>query len=284
MSFLGEDKSTAERGVGRHDLGLDRCTPVQQRFRALLALHLLNTNAAEAPRRIYSASSLLLYDLTVSPRYDELLFIIPPATRNALGRLMAPLGFLESGMPGLRMVGAHDNVAYHILHLPTGARMTLAGGSDFPSPAEIRHRGPDAGRSPSMSDYPGPDVPLDPVESAALAAIPAMAPGIQVLLAALVSRLAACDPRRRWAMGQWWQDPLKRPTLAGYRYDESMYLWGSGTDWELRWCKHPRPTDVVACLTDPRAGVPGVTATECRNGWTLEVNGSKLSLHYGETR
>lgn len=284
-SFTGEDKPTAEAGVGRHDLGLDRCTPRQQRFRALLALHLFNTHLRgfPLPSHVYSARAFLSYSMTVSPRYDHLLFIIPPAIENALGRLMAPRCLLRYGMPGLRIVAAHDHRAYHIVHLPTGARMTLASQVDFPSEAEVRRRGPRVGLW-TAQDYPGTDTPPAAGEQAALDAVPPMTPGIQALLAGLVSRLDARDPQKRWAIGQWWQDPLRRPKPARYRYDDSMYLWGSGADWELRWLKHPQPEDVVACLTESRIGVPGAAATECRDGWTISLDQSTLSLRYGATR
>ncbi|GAB3474292.1 hypothetical protein [Amycolatopsis cihanbeyliensis] len=284
--FTGEEKPTAEAGAGRRDLGLDRCTPSQQRLRALLALHLFNAHLRGpnvGPSHVYSAHTFLAYSMTVSPRYDRLLFIIPPAVENALGRLMAPRTLIRHGMPGLRMVAAHDYHTYHIVHLPTGARMTLANRVNFLTETEIQRQGFRRGRR-TLQDYAGPDTPLDPAEQAALDAIPPMTTGVRVLLAALVSRLNARDPQKRWAVGQWWQDPLRRPEPAGYRHDELMYLWGSGADWELRWLKHPRPTDVVACLTEPRIGVPGATATKGRRGWTIRLGQSTLSLRYGAVR
>ncbi len=103
-SYTGEDKLAAKAGLGRRCLGLDRCTPAQRRFRALMALHLFNDYGSEVVgRKIYSAHAFLSYDMIASPWYDQMVFIVPMAVRNAFSRLAATGGNLRTGMPGLRL-------------------------------------------------------------------------------------------------------------------------------------------------------------------------------------
>jgi hypothetical protein len=59
-------------------------------------------------------------------------------------------------------------------------------------------------------------------EDDALASVPPMTADTLALLSGLVSRIGLGDPGRRWALGNWFADPLDR-TLA----------W-SGADW-LPW-------------------------------------------------
>lgn len=196
----------------------------------MLALHLFNAHLRDTgPGRSYvrSARTFLSYGMTVSPRSDRLLVIVPSAVDNAVGRLMAPPAELAYNVPGLRLAAAHDFKTYHIVHLPTGARMTLASRPDYESEQRIHQRGPRAGQW-STREFATLDAALTPVGQEALQAIPPMTVGAETLLAALASRMSTSDPGGRWAMGHWWTDPLLRSEPPGYTHDGLMYLWGCG--------------------------------------------------------
>ncbi|MEV6447651.1 hypothetical protein [Amycolatopsis sp. NPDC051716] len=284
-AYTGEDKKAAEAGVGRGGLGVTHCSPVQRRFRATLAVHLFNENNGKPPfsdAELHSARAFLSYTMTVSPRYDELLCIVPGALENALSRLSSSSSDPRHRVPGLRVAASAPYQAYHLVDLVTGGRMTLARQSAYPSIADIRSGKP--GKSSSWArEWPGLDVAISPVERAVRARIPAMTEEIEALLAALVACLDARDPAGEWALGLWWTDPLRRSITAGH--DGGISLWGSGGRWELAWTEHPDPDDIVGCLTDPHIGVPGAAAVRLSaHVREIRLGSSVLTLRYGVSR
>ncbi|MEV4600797.1 hypothetical protein AB0K15_25800 [Amycolatopsis sp. NPDC049253] len=283
-SYTGEDKASAAAGVGRGGLGLDLCSPQQRRFRALLALFLFNANVPDTPfDDQHSANAFLAYTMTVSPRFDTLVCLVPGAVENAVGRLLASPGpdSLQYGVPGLRVEAAVDFRTYHLVHLPTGAKMVVASRPDFPLLSDIQNAGPHLDTW-SANTFVGADIPLADVEREALSRLPAMPAGIERILAALVTRLDARDPARKWAVGNWWYDPLGRPFPPGYRHNGKISLWGQRPKWALRWNGWPRPEDIVGCLTAPIVGVDRLTARQLSPAeFVIELDGCSLSLKYG---
>ncbi|MEU9686764.1 hypothetical protein [Amycolatopsis japonica] len=281
-SYTGEDKPSAKAGVGRGDLGLDRCSPQQRRFRALLAMYLFNANMANTPfDGQHSANAFLSYTMTVSPWYDTFVCVLPGAVDNAVGRLLAsPTDGLQYGVPGLRVTAAIDFKTYHLVHLPTGATMVLASRPDFPPVSEIQRICPYR-ETWSAEHYVGAEIQLAEVEREALSRIPSMPSGVERILAALVARLDVRDPSGKWAMGMWWYDPLVRSRPQEYRRGRKIALWGRGSTWELRWNGWPSPEDLIACLTEPVIGVPHLTSTQRSSSeWVITLDGCRLTLRY----
>lgn len=283
-SYTGEDSKAAKAGLGRGDLGFARCSPAQRRLRAALAVHLFNDGFPQstfARAGLHSVATFLAYTMTVSPRYDDLVCIVPHALENAVGRLMSMTGDGTPRFPGLRLAAVANFEAYHIVDLVTGGRLTLATQSAYPSIDEVRRRAPGRDRS-RLRKWPGIDIALFPAERLARAAVPAMSVEIETLLAALVARLSIEHPAGRWSLGLWFTDPLRRPLPAGFSHDGRMSLWESGHRWELRWCEHPRPEDIVGCLTDFEVGLPGASAVQfSAYEWEIRLGSAVLTLRYG---
>lgn len=284
-TYTGEDKTAAGAGVGRGDLGVTRCSSEQRRFRAALAVHLFNDDYGAGPfsaTGLHSARAFLSYTMTLSPRYDELVCLVPGALENVLGRLMSSSTDPDHRVPGLRLAAAADYQVYYLVDLITGGRLTLAKQSSYPSIAAIHGGGRSRSSSP-VREYPGLDTAISPAERAARAQVPSMRAEIEILLAALVACLDARDPAGNWALGMWWTDPLRRPYPADH--GGRMSLWGSGRRWELRWAEHPYPDDIVGCLTDPIVGVPEASAVRLSAyDYEIRLGSSVLSLRYGASR
>ena len=106
-----------------------------------MAVHLFNENNGRTPfsfADLHSSRAFLSYTMTVSPRYDELLCIVPGALENALYRLLSSSSDPGHRIPGLRVAAAADYQAYYLVDLVTGGRLTLAKQSLYPSMAEIQ--------------------------------------------------------------------------------------------------------------------------------------------------
>ncbi|MDT8916082.1 hypothetical protein [Amycolatopsis sp. PS_44_ISF1] len=259
-SYTGEDKASAEAGVSRDGLGLDRCSPQQRRFRALLAIYLFNANVPDTPFDTqHSATAFLSYTMTVSPWFNTFVCVVPGAAENAVGRLLASSARddLRYGVPGLRVAAGIDFGTYHLAHLPTGAKMVVTRRTDFPPLSELQRLGPYR-KTWSSEHYVGAEVPMAEVEHEALSRVPSMPSGMERILAALVARLDVRDPSDKWALGLWWYDPLLRPSTHDHQRRHRFALWGQGPKWELRWNGWPQPEDVIACLTAPVIGVSGL--------------------------
>lgn len=169
------------------------------------------------------------------------------------------------GLPGLCLQDTRTD-AFVLRHLVTGARMTIT--DRPPVPAfdvdfeerrgvwNVRHG-------------------LTSQEDDALANVPPMTADTLALLSGLVSRIGLCDPGRRWALGNWFADPLDR-TLAWSRADRR--LWGHGDRWELTWSSFPFHRDVAMALTDPQAGIAGAQAVQGRRDWDVRLGNAVLTL------
>ncbi|MFE9575354.1 hypothetical protein ACFYO1_03130 [Nocardia sp. NPDC006044] len=291
MAYTREDCMAAGAGISRAGIklgtaGLTDCTPQQRRFRALFALSLLNFDSAGRPQpmvSVYNASTFLCYSMVVSPRFDRLVFIVPGAAENVVGRVLGSPSSLRSGVPGLRLeavgkaFGRTYGESFHLLHLPTGARVIVAASSNFEAIANCA-------RDPETLDhFPGPDLPLADVEREALEGVPAMTFEIEALLAALVSYLDVRDPERQWATGMWWGDPIGRPKRPGLApsFERFAQLWGYGDSWKLKWNGYPYPEDLISCFTSSTVGLPGASAVKQADAWRIRLGESSLMLQYG---
>ncbi|WP_338765871.1 hypothetical protein V7968_41475 [Nocardia vulneris] len=291
MAYTREDCMAAAAGISRAGIGLcatglSDCTPQQRRFRALFALSLFNFDSAGRSQpmvSVYNASTFLCYSMVVSPRFDRLVFVVPGAAENVVGRLLGSPSSLRSGVPGLRLeaIGKAFGRAYgecfHLLHLPTGARAVVTASSNFEAIANC------ARGTTVLDRFPGPDLPLADVEREALDGVPAMTPESEALLAALVSYLDVRDPGRQWATGMWWWDPIGRPKRAGLApsFERFAQLWGCGDTWELKWNGYPYPEDLISCFTSSTVGLPGASAVKQADGWCVRLGKSSLTLLYG---
>ncbi|WP_157119617.1 hypothetical protein [Nocardia xishanensis] len=285
-TYTGEDAPSAKAGVGRKTVGLVDFTDQQRRFRALLALSLFNFDSAGRQHPIvsvYNASTFLSYTMTVSPRFDLLVFVVPGAPENAVGRLLGSPTYPDTGVPGLRLFAAGKAAGralgecFHLLHLPTGARAVVTASSTF----ETAHNAD----GPIDDRYPGPDMPLTDVERAAVDGVPPMTVEIETILAALVSYLNVRDPDRRWATGTWWWDPFHRPPRPGLArpFERFSQLWGTDKTWELSWNGYPYPEDLAACFTAPMIGLPQASFVQERGRAHIRLGSSSLTLVYGGT-
>jgi hypothetical protein len=207
-------------------------------------------------------ASLTHYDLTLSPRRDDLVLIT--STPSNVLQYLVPRG-KSVGLPGLRLEEARAD-AFVVRHLVTGARMTVTDyarvspfGDDFEVPRRV------------WTVQHG----LTSQEHEALVGLPPMTDDTLALLSGLLSRIGLCDPERRWALGNWFVDPLDR-TLGWSRVGRR--LWGYGDWWELTWNSFPFHDDVAMALTDPQAGIVGAHAVQGRRGWDVRLGNAVLAL------
>ncbi|WP_309030899.1 hypothetical protein [Streptomyces alfalfae] len=267
-AFSGEHRQAAAQAVPRGcaDLGFDSYAPCQQRLRALLALGIFNSGPLQQWPGTWGMGSLTHYDVTFSPRHDDLV-LITPTPSNVL-QYLVPRGKL-GGVPGLRLQEARAD-AFVLRHLVTGARMTI---TDRP-PVPAFDGGFEEHRR-VWTVHHG----LTSHEQEALADVPPMTEDALALLSGLVARIGLCDSDQRWALGNWFADPLDR-TLAWNR--RGRRLWGHGDWWELTWSSFPFHDDVAMALTDPRAGVAGAQAVQGRRGWDVRLGSGVLALRTDE--
>jgi hypothetical protein len=272
-AYTGEHIVAARQGVGRNgDLGLDRCSIPQQRLRTLLATHLFNAGDTGVLVGTSIVSTLTHYTLTMSPRFDDLVVVAecPTNVPNGVGKDTAEL-------PGLRLSHLDDNETYRLVHLPTGARMTVTGRRrtlfDDTCFASYSRASRDGRR------WWTPDVPLTPTERDSLRFNPVPPDGVAQILRALVTRLSARDVSGRWAIGYWFYDPLRRPKATGFNdYRLRRRLIGAGPHWHLQWNGYPYPKDVAAMLLDTTAGLPGIKATGTGRYFDLVLGGETLRI------
>ncbi|MFE9738625.1 hypothetical protein [Streptomyces sp. NPDC006477] len=273
MDFTGEREEGARAGVARDgSLGVDTCQDGQRFLRALLALGLFNRWGLGdiRPPAQWGIHTLVAYDITVSPRHNRLV-LVTDVPHNVAPYLL-PSCDGGSALPGLRLkefCGRHTYVTHH---LPTGAELVVTG----------NHSGTWSGnRRPSPHwDFYEADKSLTATERAQLKQVPAMSLDAARLLAGLATRIASRDPRGRWAIGNWFSDPLDRP---GWHNDGSTkrygkQLWGAGDCWTLRWNGFPYTRDVAASLTAPLIGVPGASAHDAGDHLYVRLGRATLSL------
>lgn len=97
----------------------------------------------------------------------------------------------------------------------------------------------------------------------------------------LATRTATQDPKGRWAIGNWFSDPLRR---SGWLNDgsEERYgkqLWGAADRWTFRWNGFPYVEDVATSLTPHQIGIPGATMHDAGDRVEVRLGDATLSLH-----
>ena len=263
-AYTGEPIAAAKPGIARDkSIGLDACSSEQKQLRALLALGFLNC----WPRPSADAGSSLFvlncYTITVSPRFERLV-LLTQAPSNIVGRLTC-----SAGLPGLRMQERRGYTTYVLRHLPTDAELIVTS----------KASGMPTGKDRTSTDpFPTPDIPVTATEQEQLASIPSMTQHAQTLLAGIFCRLDARDPRRQWAIGHWYVDPLRRSNVAQPRRrtfgGRPPVLRGQDNQWTLQWEGYPYPADLAAALTDPVCGVRGTR---------IVTNGERSGVGLGAT-
>ncbi|MFD6073732.1 hypothetical protein [Amycolatopsis lurida] len=185
--------------------------------------------------------------MIVSPRADELVI-----RSNASDNLTS--WFVRSiegkGVPGLRLECRPNGSAFCLIHVPTGARMTITSAGE---PSGCGARVHDHGWR--ADHWLTTETPIRQDELVALAGIPPRTRDATTLLAALLVRLEARDPGGNWAIGSWWYDPLGRAPRLDDVGDTHRRLWGANDHWTLEWNEYPREADLIRALTDPVAGI-----------------------------
>ena len=274
-AHTGEELLSAVAGLtpdGR--IGLDDCTPRQQFLRFLLAMYLFNTRSIGAPPSWREVFTALSYTMTISPRFDDL--IIFTDTPDNLVQYFADPPY-ERGIPGLRFLEGDDFGHHRMLHVPSGATMTITSRPE----RDVLALG-----SPTSTLAAGRVSALTRAEETDLAAIPAASDDTHKLLAGLFVRATCTAPDKRWALGNWRYDPLRRPDLDDVGRGGTHRLWGARDDWELLWSGYPHPADVVASLVDPVIGLSGVRVLEDDSPfYSLALGTARLALaRWGERK
>ncbi|WP_329116242.1 hypothetical protein [Streptomyces sp. NBC_01465] len=268
--YTGEKFAAAKAGVARdHSIGLDACIPGQRKLRALLALGLLNRGYDYSTPAGWRIAALSAYTITASPRFNRLV-LITDVPHNVVDYLLPePNG--AGGLPGLRVEEHRGYGTYIMRHLPTDAQFVV---TDNPSGKPV------GARSDSYVDFFTMATPLTPDELEQLARVPHMTEHAQCLLAGLLSRISARDPRSRWAIGNWFHDPLRRRGWfdSERSLGEIRKLHGAGDSWELQWDSYPYPDDLAASMTDPVIGIPGSKTVSAHDHLTVTLGNASLRL------
>jgi hypothetical protein len=274
--LTGERKADVAPLIGRDDShGLDECTDAQRRFRAQLALFLLNVAPASgwntrkrfmATRRVWLAWAVLERFLP----YPETLVVrttSPEALRRALtSDRTDPV----EGMPGLRY--NHTDPPCFI-HLPTQATLRIdTSRTSVPAPD-----------TPPRGKAPGVRFAITRREQQLLDALLQMTVDAERLLGALLVRLPLADPDGIWTLSKGHlQNTAHEPdNLAANSPDiNSHFLIGEGSSWHFRWDGPIGSFDIAAALTDTRTGLVEATAV-LRPGHLLTVSyrAARLKLH-----
>ena len=259
----------ASRDPRAYDHGLDSCDEAQLKFRSIMALGLFNRGSIAAPPGKWDLSILTWYTITVSPRWKQLVLITHPSD-NVMERIVPHAGPLIFGIPGMRLLRSHDRT-YVARHIPTGAEIVTTSRADGKSDGI---HNPGASRSRLMSD-----VPLTREEERLVSDLPPIARNARRLLAGLVTRMSMTDARKKWATGNWYCDPLKRPASESRRalWPERR-LWGAGCEWEMEWTGFPHPIDVTRSLTDPVVGLRGSRLGGNKNSCEITLGSSVLRI------
>ncbi|QNT95823.1 hypothetical protein HEP81_05571 [Streptomyces griseofuscus] len=274
MQYLGEPKAAALGSVPRDgSLGLDACSPEQRKLRALLALGLFNRAGFWQPHHGAAAGgihTLVAYDIIVSPRFKSLV-LITDVPHNVAPYLL-PSSDGGSSLPGLCLEEVRGKRTYIARHMPTGAQLVITG-----NPSGTW--GGKAHRSPRWDFFPVTE-PLTGAERTRLAEVPDMSEDAERLLAGLTCRIAAQDADGKWAIGNWFSDPLMRPGwLTDHGEDRYMkQLRGSGNRWSLQWNGFPFVEDVAASLTASPIGVSSASARDAGDHHEVRLGSAILRL------
>jgi hypothetical protein len=273
-AYTKERPAAARAGVGKHTgHGLDRCSKRQQRLRALLAVHVLNTGASAAEAVVSGVAGIISRDLVLSPRYDDL--VIFTDTPAAVAGCIA--GRAHQRLPGMRLESRQGDTLV-LRHLPTTATLTVRNELDTGRRA--------VQTSKDEASWALLQTPFDDDERVALDAVPAMSDSARQLIAGLFVRMSCRHPYSGWDIGTWSQDPLDRPRpRSARRFRSERRLWGNGDHWELSWSDYPYGDDLLACLVDPIIGLEGLSvilgeeANEARLGSAVLVMRPRLHSH-----
>ncbi|MEU9983764.1 hypothetical protein [Streptomyces sp. NPDC050856] len=209
---------------------------------------------------------LSLYTFALSPRYDDLV-VISQAGINIGNRLLPARKPEELCLPGMRLQ-QYTGDSLHMLHLPSGARMTATTHPD----------GHSRQRPVDQDWWWDASVPLTMRERQTLAALPAMTPDAETLLAALAVRFCLRDPNGRWDVGMWFNDPLSHLRTSKRSGGHSRRLDGEGDHWTLQWTSLPYPEDLLQALTDTQAGLNGATAMHRGDVCEIRFGSAVLTL------
>jgi hypothetical protein len=271
--FTGEHATSAAAGVNPDEdggSGLDHCSQAQRELRFLLGLYTFNSGPLGAEAIDRGIDSIIAYTMDVSPRDDELV-LFAETPDNVAGYFVGDrLG--GAGFPGMRLVEHPNSGTFCLLHLPTGARMTITNRDEA-----ARHH---SSGHPHMDHWITAEQPLTDDEKSALSVVPVATPAMKTLIGGLFARIAAEDVDQRWSLGMWWWDPLHRePALSRPRNGRSRRLWGAQDQWELTWDGNPFAADVVASLTDPFIGIAGVTVSGKDPDYRVSLDGAMLRVH-----
>lgn len=272
-SYTSEALASAAKGLGTNGaIGLDACSDTQRRFRALLAVHIFNAGQIGAPPKRAGVHTITAYNLNVSPRHNELV-LFTNAADNVTDWLV-PRTNSDFGVPGMRLQSRPNGGTYRLIHLPTGARLTVTSRDEDGMDAADEERWP-------SRDWFTVDVPVSRQEQTSLASIPPMSDDIIRLLSALAVRICTKHPRKQWALGTWAWDPLGRnPRPSNNSGDTLRSLWGANDDWELRWEGYPFPDDVVASLTDAVIGLDGIEVAGMDPIYDIALNDAVVHVRH----
>ncbi|MEV0898208.1 hypothetical protein [Actinoplanes sp. NPDC049802] len=245
-------------------------------------MHLFNGGEKSALPYPSMVHVLTNYTLLMSPRYDNLV-VITDAPANVVGYLV-PIGQARrpgpsSSIPGLRVdqvTGARhtDGPDYHLIHLPTGARMIVT----QQRRTHFDNRASNGTRCPSGYEWWTSNVPVSAEEQDQLLDLVTPPAGIAAIVNALVVRMRARDPHHRWAMGNWWNDPLRRAERPCDCLRSSRRLMPGGRHWLLEWCGYPFAADIAAMLTEPRFGLPDVAVHPGDRHFTITLGDDALRI------
>lgn len=270
VRYTDEQFAAAKAGIARdYSIGLDVCLPEQRELRALLALGLLNRGYDYRTPAGWRMAALTTYTITASPRFHRMV-LITDVPHNVVDYLLPePNGV--GGLPGLRVEEHRGHGSYIMRHLPTDAQFVV---TDNPSGKPV------GARRKSYVDFFTVDAPLTPGEREQLASVPPMTEHAQFLLAGVFCRISARDPHRRWAIGNWFYDPLQRSSWldSDRSLGEDRKLQGAGDSWELRWDSYPYPDDLAASMTDPVIGIPGARTVSASDHLAITLGNATLRL------
>jgi len=270
-SFTEEPHALAARAIPRttssftpESLGFDECTDEQRRFRAFLAVFLLNSPSIpprlllddKAQPILTSGVSRLLYSpILLSAQYSDISVLTNMG--DHLLQCVTDASDSTHGVPGLRPVGIEgDNEALLLRHLPTGAYLRFRY-FDYANP---RQRTPPwfypthwsgMRRSSAIGTY----------ESITLNAVPTIDDDAAALLAGLVARMSCQSRGEGWAVSRLLHDSLGNRDHYNGSYSFT-HLWGSGNNWVMRWSGYGAvpAADVARALTHKSVGINGATA------------------------